>query len=132
MMKKILLVEDQAEIVMLFHVHISGTERALSVCSRGKDAINMAFDQYFDLIIIDDPLPDMPADRLCKSLTAQKVNSPILLITPGGDTSGMAAVSGCGADDWITRPFTIRRLKAKIRKLIRRSDDTQMALAGCE
>lgn len=129
-MKKILLVEDHPETVVLFHTHISGLEYALSVCSRGEDALKIAVQNYHDLIVVDHSLPDMQTPVLCQQLVSRKINSPILLLT-GPSVNGAETAAACGADDWLAKPFTIRLLKAKVSKLIRRSDDQQRALTEC-
>lgn len=130
-MKKILLVEDDPEIVMLLHLHFSAPDYALTVCSQGKEAIGKAVNDYFDLIVLDITLPDIDGIEVCKMLVKKNVNRPIMMLTSRSEEIDKVLALELGADDYVTKPFSIRELQARVKALIRRSDQVQLTQTDC-
>ena len=130
-MKKILLVEDDPEIVMLLHLHFSPPDYSLTVSSLGREAIGKAVDEFFDLIILDITLPDLDGIEVCKTLVKKNINRPIMMLTSRSEEIDKVLALELGADDYVTKPFSIRELQARVKALIRRADQVQMMQADC-
>ncbi|MBE7171771.1 MAG: response regulator transcription factor [Williamsia sp.] len=129
-MKKILLVEDDPEIVMLLHLHFSLPDYSLAVCSEGKEAIAKAVNDFYDLIILDRSLPDIDGVEVCKTLVSKKLNRPIIMLASGPDIDIVQAL-GAGADNYIAKPFSMLELQERVKALIRRADQIQMTQTDC-
>lgn len=130
-MKKILLVEDDPEIVMLLHLHFSSPDYSLTVCSQGKGAIEKALAEFFDLILLDITLPDVDGIEVCKTLIKKNVNRPIMMLTSRSEEIDKVLALELGADDYVTKPFSIRELQARVKALIRRAEQVQQAQTDC-
>ena len=126
-MKKILLVEDDPEIVMLLHLHFSPPDYNLCVCSHGKEAIQKAVDEFFDLIMLDITLPDVDGIEVCKILIKKNISRPIMMLTSRAEEIDKVLALELGADDYVTKPFSIRELQARAKALIRRAEQVQQA-----
>ncbi len=119
-MKTILIIEDDAAIRkglqdMLerehFHVLAAGT---------GERGMAFASHESVDLIILDLGLPDMNGEEVCKQLRSAGLTVPILMLTSKGQEMDKVLGLEIGADDYVTKPFGIRELLARIRALLRR------------
>ena len=131
-MKEILLVEDDPEIVMLLHLHYSDPGYSLTVCSRGREAVQRPLNEYFDLIILDISLPDMDGIEVCRKLMEKQVNRPVLVMIPGIEENEQLLALAAGAGDYITKPFSMHELHEKVTLLIDRADRLQMLQTVCD
>ncbi len=121
-MKNILLVEDDPEITKLLNLHFDGNLYALTSSSIGKEAIEIFFNQEFHLVILDITLPDLNGMEICKRLREKDSNTPILMLTCHSEESDKVLALELGADDYVTKPFGILELIARIKALLRRSE----------
>ena len=93
---------------------------AVDVCSNGTDAIWMATEVDFDAIILDIVLPDVDGFEVCRRLREAGRWTPILMLTARDDVADRVRGLDAGADDYLTKPFALQELLARLRSLVRR------------
>lgn len=120
-MKKILLVEDEINVVSFIKKGLTEENFEVSVALDGNSCIQMAFDNDFDLIILDIMLPDTNGIEVCKILRNKNIQTPILFLTALNTADNIALGLNSGADDYLVKPFKFIELVARIKALLRRS-----------
>lgn len=120
-MKKILIIEDDPEIIKLLEIHLTDLIYTTSKAMDGEFGLNMALENDYDLILLDLTLPTMDGVEICKRLRAKK-NTPIIMLTAKSEEIDRVLGLEIGADDYITKPFSIRELLARIKAVMRRSE----------
>lgn len=121
-MKKVLLVEDDLDISDLVELHLSDLNCETTAIDRGQKAFEVAKTQSFDLIILDLMLPEMDGLTICQKLRALEVHTPILMLTAKAEEFDKVMGLESGADDYMTKPFGIRELIARVKAILRRAD----------
>jgi DNA-binding response OmpR family regulator len=119
-LKRILLIEDDPAISMSLTDSLRTQHFDVLTAADGERGYQIARKENIDLIILDLMLPGKNGEDVCKDLRAEGVNVPILMLT--SKTGEMDKVLGLelGADDYVTKPFSLRELHARIRALLRR------------
>lgn len=125
-MRKILLVEDDPEITKLLNLHFDTNLYTLTNCSKGGEAIQKAKTENFDLIVLDITLPDCNGMEICKTLRAEKISTPIMMLTCHAEETDKVLALELGADDYVTKPFGVLELMARVKALLRRADNHLM------
>ncbi len=120
-MKQILIIEDDPEIIRLLEIHLTDLIYTTSKALDGALGLKMALENDYDLIILDLTLPSMDGVEVCKRLRATK-NTPIIMLTAKSEEIDRVLGLEIGADDYITKPFSIRELLARIKAVMRRTD----------
>ncbi|MDI6602387.1 MAG: response regulator transcription factor [Thermoanaerobacteraceae bacterium] len=120
---KILIIEDELNIQELLSFNISNAGYNVSVSNNGSDGIIKALSGMPDLIILDLMLPDIDGFEVCKTLKSDiKTKSiPIIMLTAKSEELDKILGLELGADDYITKPFSIRELLARMKVVLRRS-----------
>jgi DNA-binding response OmpR family regulator len=121
-MKNVLLIEDDPEISKLLNLHFDVSLYNLTSCSIGKLAIEKFINGNFHLVILDITLPDLNGMEICKMLREKDSITPILMLTCHSDESDKVLALELGADDYVTKPFGILELLARVKALLRRSE----------
>lgn len=118
--KRILVVEDDADISHLLEIHLRDHAYRVDVAGDGLQGLELAGSRDYQLILLDRMLPGLDGLEVCKRLRAQGVTVPILMLT--AKTTEFDRVLGLelGADDYITKPFSIMELQARIKAVLRR------------
>ncbi|MFH6603814.1 response regulator transcription factor [Maribacter algicola] len=119
-MKKILIIEDDPEIIRLLEIHLTDLIYSTSKAMDGALGLKMALENDYDLIILDLTLPSMDGVEVCKKLRAKK-NTPIIMLTAKSEEIDRVLGLEIGADDYMTKPFSIRELLARIKAVMRRT-----------
>lgn len=119
-MKKILLIEDEANVVNLLKRGLEEEGYEISVALDGRSGYDMASRHAFDLIIADIMLPGMNGIDICRTLREQQNQTPLLMLTALGSTENIVTGLDSGADDYLVKPFHFPELLARIRTLFRR------------
>ncbi len=122
-MKNILIIEDDPEIVKLLEIHLTDLNFTTSKSLDGFLGLQMALKNDYDLIILDLTLPNMNGIEVCKKLRAKK-NTRIIMLTAKSEEIDRVLGLEIGADDYITKPFSIRELLARINAVMRRTNTT--------
>lgn len=120
-MKSILIIEDDPEIIKLLEIHLTDLIYTTSKAMDGELGLNMALENDYDLILLDLTLPTMDGVEICKKLRTKK-NTPIIMLTAKSEEIDRVLGLEIGADDYITKPFSIRELLARIKAVMRRTD----------
>jgi len=119
-MNRILLVEDDPEITNLLSLHFQAPAFELVACDRGARALERLAGEAFDLIILDIMLPDSNGFELCRRVRAVDGETPILMLSALGEELDKVRALELGADDYLTKPFGVAELMARVRALLRR------------
>lgn len=120
---KILLAEDEASVAAMMHKGLTEKGYKVTVAPDGNLALNMAINSEYDLVIIDVMLPGINGIELCRQLRKNDVLAPVLMVTALGTTENIVTGLDSGADDYMVKPFRLAELEARIRSLLRRSNN---------
>ena len=120
--KKILVVEDEKNIVdiLVFNLMRDGYE-TLEACD-GATGLKLALEEDPDLILLDLMLPEMDGFEVCRRLRSEGRTTPVIMLTAREEESDKIMGLDLGADDYITKPFSMRELLARVKANIRRTD----------
>ena len=121
MKAKILIVEDDPHILLGLEEILKGEDFEVAVCNRGDKALEAAAKHQPALIVLDVMLPGLNGYDVCKQLRARNDATPLLMLTAKGQEMDKVIGLDCGADDYMTKPFGVRELVARIQALLRRS-----------
>ena len=119
-MNRILLVEDDPAITTLLSLHFQAPAFDLVACDRGVLALERLAGETFDLIILDILLPDANGFELCRRVRAVDGKTPILMLSALGEELDKVRALELGADDYLTKPFGVAELMARVKALLRR------------
>ena len=120
-MSRILVVEDDAAILRGLADNLACESHDVLTATDGERACSIVREQKPDLVILDLMLPRMSGYDVCRTLRGEGVTTPILMLTARGDESDRVLGLDLGADDYLTKPFSIRELLARVRALLRRT-----------
>jgi DNA-binding response OmpR family regulator len=131
MKTKILIVEDDPHILLGLEEVLKSEEFEVVSCNRGDQALETVAKHRPTLILLDVMLPGLSGYDICKQLRAKKVATPILMLTAKGQEIDKVVGLDLGADDYVTKPFGVRELLARIHALLRRGR-TSTDAKNCE
>jgi len=116
------MAEDDKHLSELVDIHLKDINCDTTKISNGKEALQKGLSQNFDLIILDIMLPDMDGFEICRQLRAEKNKTPILMLTARSEEIDKVIGLETGADDYLTKPFSVRELVARVKAILRRSE----------
>ena len=119
-MAKILVVDDEQVLVKGIKFNLEHEGYQVEVGCDGEQAVELAREGSFDLILLDLMMPKIDGLQACMRIR-EFSNVPIIMLTAKGEDTDKIMGFECGADDYITKPFNILELKARVRALLRRS-----------
>lgn len=117
---RILVVEDDPDIANLLRINLEDISDGVDVASDGSEGLTMANNGSYSLIILDLMLPEVDGLEVCKSVRQTDRYVPILMLTAKAEEFDKVLGLELGADDYLTKPFSIRELKARVKALHRR------------
>jgi DNA-binding response OmpR family regulator len=120
-MSRILLIEDDVSILRGLADALRRESYDVITAADGETGYQLASGKRPDLVILDLMLPKMSGYEVCRQIRAMRVPVPILMVTARGDEGDRVLGLDLGADDYVTKPFSLRELMARIRALLRRS-----------
>jgi two-component system alkaline phosphatase synthesis response regulator PhoP len=127
----ILLVEDEEGLILTLTDRLVSEGFEVTSARDGKEGYELASSSKYDLIILDLMLPKMNGYDVCRNLRSAGVQTPILMLTAKGETIDKVLGLKLGADDYLTKPFEVVELLARIEALLRRaSSHTNVHIAG--
>jgi len=121
---KILIVEDQNELREGLVKLLRHSEYVTDTASNGEEGLYKALNWSYDAIVLDWMMPIMSGPEMLKKLRVQK-NTPVIMLTAKGDVKDQVTGLNVGADDYLSKPFDVKELLARIRTVIRRSQSNQ-------
>jgi len=128
MKEKILIIEDEEDLVKGLKLNLSGEGYEVDWAYDGEEGLRKALDEAYDLIILDIMLPKMNGLDICRELRQKKINIPIVMLTAKGEEVDKVVGLEIGADDYITKPFSVRELLARIKAHLRREKREEKAV----
>lgn len=127
MSTRILVVEDDPHILLGLEEVLQSDGFEVAVCNRGDQALAAVAKHQPALIVLDVMLPGLSGYDICKQLRARKVTTPILMLTAKSQELDKVVGLDLGADDYVTKPFGVRELLARIHALLRRAAGEEAA-----
>ena len=117
---RLLVIEDERKIARVITESLTREKYAVDAAYDGEEGFNLADSQPYDLLIVDRMLPGLEGTEIVKKLRENGKNMPILLLTALSTTEDKTLGLDVGADDYLTKPFAIDELLARVRALLRR------------
>ena len=129
-MAKILIVEDEPDMVLGLKDNFEFEGYEVTTAADGQTGLEKARSQQPDLVILDIMLPRLSGLEVCKTLRGEGFETPIIMLTARGQEIDKVVGLELGADDYVTKPFSIRELLARVRAILRRTDGTRRRLSN--
>ena len=125
MERSVLVVEDEHDIAQLLKMHLSEFCNEVKIAENGRDGLHAAENGRWDLIILDLRLPGMDGLEICRRIRGNMIYTPVLMLT--AKTTELDRVLGLeiGADDYVTKPFSVQELVARVKAIFRRCSAIQ-------
>ena len=126
MSSKILLVEDAADVQLIVADLLRGNGHDVVVSGDGEEALRVAMEQPFDLMILDVMLPGLSGFELCRTVRERGFDGAIMMVTARGQVDDRVEGLGTGADDYLVKPYDPKELLARVGALLRRLGKTPL------
>lgn len=121
-MKKVLIIEDDKEISNLLEIHLKDLSCEVTKCYDGLVGLNTIKKENYNLVILDIMLPGMDGFEVCKEIRKLGISTPILMLTSKSEEMDKVLGLEFGADDYLTKPFSLREFIARVKAIFRRMD----------
>lgn len=117
---KILLVEDEVKLAHAIKRALELQGYAVDAVNNGREGLDLAIGEEFNLIILDVMLPEIDGIEICKKVREAGIHTPIMMLTAKGQITDKVTGLDVGADDYVVKPFSFEELFARVRALARR------------
>jgi DNA-binding response OmpR family regulator len=117
---RILVIEDEADLVRGLKLNLADEGYEVDWAADGRQGLRKALEEAPDLIILDIMLPGMSGLEVCRELRQKKANVPVIMLTAKGEEVDKVVGLEIGADDYMTKPFSVRELLARVKAHLRR------------
>jgi len=122
-MSRILIVEDEPNMRLGLKDNLEYEGYEVDFADNGEDGLKKIIENKNDLILLDVMLPRLSGFDVCKKAREQKITTPIILLTAKGEEVDKVVGLELGADDYVTKPFSLRELLARIKAVLRRAEN---------
>ncbi len=129
-MEKALIIEDDKDIADLIAIHLADLGFNADIATDGVEGLLKVLNNTYRIILLDIRLPGLDGMEICKKIRLERINTPILMVTSKSEEIDKIIGLEIGADDYITKPFSIRELIARVKAILRRTDLTQQTVAN--
>jgi DNA-binding response OmpR family regulator len=119
---KILIVEDEKKVANFIKRGLEEGNYEVQTAADGEEGLHLALENKFDLIVLDWMLPKMDGLSLLKNLRVNENTTPVLMLTAKDSVEDIVTALDSGSDDFLTKPFVLSELLARVRTLLRRSE----------
>jgi DNA-binding response OmpR family regulator len=119
-MKNVLIIEDDRNICELLEIHLKDLNCKVTTIHDGQRGLEAAIKNRFDLLILDLMLPKLGGLEVCRKLRAEDYYTPILMLTAKSEELDKVLGLETGADDYLTKPFSVREFIARVKAIFRR------------
>jgi DNA-binding response OmpR family regulator len=124
-MEKVLIIEDDKDIADLIAIHLSDLGFIADKSFDGKEGLLKALSNTYRIILLDIRLSGLDGIEVCKKIRLEKNHTPIIMVTSKAEEIDKIIGLEIGADDYITKPFSIRELVARVKAVLRRNEMVQ-------
>jgi len=124
-METILIIEDDAAMLRGLKDNFEYQGYGVLTAADGEEGLNAALDKKPDLILLDIMLPKINGYEICRLIRQEKLDMPIIMLTAKGEESDIVLGLNLGADDYVTKPFSIKELLARAAAFLRRARQTE-------
>jgi len=121
-MKKLLIIEDELDLIKGLKLNLSDEGYDVDWAVNGVDGLRKALEEAPDLIILDIMLPELDGLEVCRKLRQKGIDIPIIMLTAKGGEIDKVVGLEIGADDYLTKPFSVRELLARIKARLRHAE----------
>ena len=128
--RKILVVEDEQDIAELLALHLGDIGCDVTLAADGHDGMRQAFAREWDLVILDLCLPGPDGLSICRRLRRESRYVPVLMLTSKSSELDRVLGLELGADDYVTKPFSVSELMARVKAIFRRIESLKKRLPG--
>lgn len=128
--KKILIVEDETEIADILQLHLQDLGADVEIAADGHQGLDAVERQRWDLIILDIQLPGPSGLEICRSIRRQAEYTPVMMLTSRSTELDRVIGLDLGADDYVTKPFSVLEMLSRIKALFRRIDHYTETASG--
>ena len=118
----ILVVEDERRLAFLLRRVLLEERHTVDLAHDGETGLDLALSDTYDLVILDVMLPGYDGFEICRQMRAERILSPVLMLTARGAVEDRVKGLNVGADDYLTKPFAMEELLARVNALLRRRD----------
>src|SRR5580765_5412918 len=118
----ILIVEDEQRLAFLLRRVLLEERHSVDLAHDGNTGLNLALSDTYDAVVLDVMLPGLDGLEICRQMRAERIMSPVLMLTARGAIEDRVTGLNVGADDYLTKPFAMEELLARINALLRRRD----------
>jgi len=130
MRKRILVIEDERDIAELIRLHLDDLGFSAVVIGDGNAGLRKASEDSWDLVILDLRLPGLDGLEICRRLRQNSSSVPVLMLTSKSSELDRVVGLEIGADDYVTKPFSILELIARVKAILRRSELSRQSMDG--
>jgi len=123
-MSDILIIEDEAQMRSGLKDNLEFEGYAVNVAEDGQIGLDKSLSKSYDLIILDVMLPKLSGFDVCKKIREKGIKTPIIMLTAKGEEIDKVLGLELGADDYVTKPFSLRELLARVKAILRRTDES--------
>ena len=124
---RLLIVDDDPELLRFLIEELGGAGHQCFGCDNGQDALLRWRQESFELVVLDWTLPDFSGVELCRRLRSSGNTTPVLMLTARDDVDERVQALDAGVDDYLTKPFNLKELHARVRARLRRGGYEQEA-----
>jgi len=129
-LKKVLVIEDDKSIADLLEIHLKDLNCEVTTNLDGSEGLKTATSEPFDLIVLDLMLPKVDGLEICKEVRRKDIYTPILMLTARSEEMDKVLGLEVGADDYLTKPFSIREFIARAKAILRRVEAIQKEIGS--
>src|SRR3989339_936652 len=122
-MYKILIVEDEPDMRLGLKDNLEFDGYVVDSAENGKEGYEKIIKNNYDLVLMDVMMPEMSGFEVCKQIRKEGINVPVILLTAKGEEIDKVRGLEIGADDYITKPFSLRELLARVKAVLRRAPE---------
>jgi DNA-binding response OmpR family regulator len=128
--RKVLVIEDEPDIARLLALHLDDANCDVTLAADGHEGMREAFTHRWDLVILDIRLPGPDGLSICRALRRDLSYVPILMLTSKSSELDRVLGLELGADDYVTKPFSVSELMARVKAIFRRVESLEKRLPG--
>lgn len=127
---RVLVVEDEHDIAALLHLHLRDANCDVTLAKDGHEGMARAFEGPWDLVILDLRLPGPDGLSICRALRREQAYVPVLMLTAKSTELDRVLGLELGADDYVTKPFSVSELMARVKAIFRRVESIENRFPG--